>query len=73
MMDTPEDEIDYTKSLNENKHESVLSQAALMQGTIRNALKAKRIVLIKKKHRKKRKKNRLQIFSGGLPGLGKRT
>jgi hypothetical protein len=34
---------------------------------------AKRIAVIKKKRQKKRKKKGIQIFPGGIPGLGKNS
>jgi hypothetical protein len=68
-----ENEINNAKRLNQDKNLSTLSHAISVQNAIRNAIKGKRIVVIKKKHKKKRRKNGLQIFSGGLPGLGKRN
>lgn len=68
-----EDGIKDAKNLSQAINPTVLSQASLIQEVIRNAIKAKHIVLEKSKRRKKKKKNRLQIFSGGLPGLGKKN
>jgi len=68
-----EGKIGNAKSLNQDINPSTLSRAMLIQKDIRNAIKAKLIVVIKKKRRNKSNKNRLQIFSGGLPGLGKKN
>lgn len=68
-----EDEIKDAKNLNQDTSPTMVSQARSIQEVIRNAIKAKRIIVEKSKRRKKRRKNRLQIFSGGLPGLGKKN
>ncbi len=68
-----ENEIKDSKNLGQDISPTVLSKARSIQEAIRNAIKAKRIIVEKNKRRKKRKKNRLQIFSGGLPGLGKKN
>ncbi len=67
-----EDELNKAK-INQEISPSTLRYAIEVQNTIRNAIKAKRIIVIKKKRKKKYVENRSQIFSGGLPGLGKRN
>ena len=68
-----EEEVNHRKNLTQGESSAVLSRAEEIQSSIRGAVYAKRIIVNKKKRQKRGKKKGMQIFSGGIPGLGKNS